>query len=128
MFRARLLFLASVVLVFLTMDSVPGDRTQRIRIMGTGKASQTPILANWLTVEPSTDPSIIPMRTFGEFTVTVIKRYMRIYFPRNFEALLEFEHFFMACVDIQFLTQQQQRWLYDAFTEHQKGGGIPGAS
>ncbi len=44
-------------------------------------ASQTPILANWFTVEPSTDPTIIRMRTFGEFTVAVIRRYMRIYFP-----------------------------------------------
>jgi hypothetical protein len=47
---------------------------------------------------------------------------MRIYFPRNYEALLEFDHFFMAQVDMFFLSQQQQRWIYDAFTEHQKGG------
>ncbi len=119
--RLGLLFL--ILLVSLAMASVPAeDGGRRIKIMGTGKGSSTPVLANWFTVEPSTDPTIIPTRMYGEFSASVIKRYMRIYFPRNYEALLEFEHFFMAQVDMVFLSQQQQQWIYDAFTEHQKGG------
>ncbi len=118
--QVALLLMALSLLALASLQAAEGDR--KIKTMGTGKASGTPVLAQWFTVEPSTDPTIIPTRTYGEFSIDVIKRYMRIYFPRNYEAVLEFEHFFMAQVDMAFLSPQQQRWLYDAFTDHQKGG------
>ncbi len=100
------------------------DKPRRIKVLGTGKAESTPILTVWFTTEPSTDAVVFPTRVWEGSTVTPddIRRYMRIYFPRSFTDLLEFEFFFLAQVDMTFFSPEQQKWIYDALTEHQKGG------
>lgn len=119
----HLICLSLGTLLLLSSTMVLGEEKPRtIKVIGTGKACCTPILHNWFTVEPSTDPIIIPTRVYGEFSPEVIRRYMRIYFPRNYEALLEYEMFFLAQIDIAFFSGEQQKWLYDALTDHQKGG------
>jgi len=81
-----------------------------------------PILTAWFTTEPSTDPIIIPTRSWGQVTPSDIKRFMRIYFPRTYQELLDYEFFFLAQVDMSFLSGKQQRWLYDALSDYRKGG------
>ncbi len=91
-----------------------------IRVLAMGKASSTPIITAWLTAEPSTDPTIIATRAFGEVTGTVIRRYMRIYFPRTYSDLLAYEFIFLAQVDMSFISAEQAKWIYSALRDHPK--------
>ncbi len=111
-----------LVLSVTTSFALGADASGKIKVIGTGKACSTPILAQWFTTEPSTDPLIIPTRTAGTVSGSDLKRYMRIYFPRNYEELLQYDHFFMAQVDLGFVSPKQQRWIYEALTQHRKGG------
>ena len=96
---------------------VAAQSQPRIKVLAMGKASSTPILTAWLTAEPSTDPTIIATRAFGEVTGAVIMRYMRIYFPRTYDQLPAYEFIFLAQVDMSFISTQQARWIYDALVK-----------
>ncbi len=93
----------------------------RIKVMGTGRAIGMPILTSWFLTEPSTDPTIIPTRAHGDVDRNDIKRFVRIYFPRSYQGLLEYEFFFLDQVDMFSLSDKQQRWLIDGLTDHRKG-------
>ncbi len=101
--------------------SAAQDEPRIIKVIGTGKAEGMPIVTAWFTTEPSTDPIIIPTRAFGGVTSCDIVRVMRLYFPRTYEGLLDYEFYFMAQVDMQFFGPKEEKWLYDALIEHQKG-------
>jgi hypothetical protein len=98
------------------------DKSRIIKVIGTGKAEGMPILTAWFTSEPSTDPIIIPTRVWGAVSTSDIKRFMRIYFPRTYEDLLNYEFYFLAQVDLHFFTVEQQRWIYDALSDGERGG------
>jgi len=98
------------------------EKSRIIKVIGTGKAEGMPVLTAWFTNEPSTDPLIIPTRVWGAVSVSEINRFMRIYFPRTYEKLLEYEFYFLAQVDLQFFTAEQQRWIYDSLSEGERGG------
>ncbi len=121
--RMRILATASLLLILVLLPGASCEQEPKlIKVLGTGKAEGMPILTMWFTTEPSTDPTIIPTRAWGQVTPGDIKRYMRIYFPRTYEELSQYEFFFLAQVDMSFLTPKQQQWIYDALTTQQKGG------
>ena len=101
-------------------QAVAEDRPRIIKVLAMGKASSTPTLTAWLTAEPSTDPTIIATRAFGEVTGGVIMRYMRIYFPRTYDQLLAYEFIFLAQVDMSFISAEQARWIYNALKDYPK--------
>jgi len=112
-----------IILLLLSAATVAAqEKPRRIKVIGTGKAESTPILATWFNTEPSTDPIIVATRVWGDITPQDIKRFMRIYFPRNYEQLLEYEFYFMAQVDMSFFTPQQEKWIFDALSNYEKGG------
>jgi len=118
----KIVFVSAMALVILGVSGVAGqNRTGTIKVIGTGKAEGMPILNSWFTTEPSTDALIIPTRVHGVVTADSIRRFMRIYFPRTYEELLEYGFLFLAQVDMQFLGPREEKWLYDALTEHRKG-------
>jgi len=96
------------------------NQSRIIKVLAMGKASSTPTLTAWLTAEPSTDPTVIATRAFGEVTGAVIMRYMRIYFPRTYDQLLTYEFIFLAQVDMSFISAGQARWIYDALKDYPK--------
>jgi len=106
----------------LALSSDPHDHPpRRLQIIGTGKAQSTPILRRWFITEPSTDPLIIPTREWGAVTPEDIERFMRMYFPRSFKKLLNYDFFFLAQVDMDFFSARQEKWLFDALLGYQKG-------
>lgn len=115
-------FFTTIALFMLLATSLAQEKPSIIKVIGTGKAEGMPILAAWFTTEPSTDPLIIPTRAWGNIETSDIRRFMRIYFPRTYQSLLDYEFFFLAQVDMSFLSGQQQMWLYDALTNHRRGG------
>ncbi len=98
------------------------EKPHRIRILATGKAESTPVLAVWFVTEPSTDATVFPTRVWGAVNPEDIRRYMRLYFPRTFGDLLAYEFIFLAQVDMTFFTSEQQKWLYDALTSYPRAG------
>ena len=99
--------------------SLAQEKPRAIKVIGTGKAEGMPVLTTWFTTEPSTDPTIVPTRVWGAVNPTDIRRFMRIYFPRTYDDLLDYEFYFMAQVDLFFFTPEQQQWIYDALTNNQ---------
>ncbi len=113
---------ATIALCMLPAITLGELEPDRIKVIGTGKAEGMPVLAAWFNAEPSTDAIIIPTRAWGNVGISEIRRFMRIYFPRTYQSLLAYEFFFLAQVDMSFLSDQQQRWIYDALTYRRKGG------
>lgn len=92
-----------------------------IKVLAMAKASSTPTLTMWLVTEPSIDPTVIATREWGSVSGGDIRRYMRIYFPRNYDELVKFEFIFLAQVDMSFVTPQQAKLMYDALMNNPMG-------
>lgn len=111
-----------IFLILFSLYAIPGIAAQgdpRVsRILAMGTAAHTPILTYWFVNEPSTDPTVIPIKVWGTVSGSDITRFMRIYFPRSFEELLRYDFFFLASVDTTFITPKNQQWLYDVLHEH----------
>jgi hypothetical protein len=118
----RLLFLFISVLLIAGPEVLAQEKPRIIKVLGTGKAEGMPILTAWFTTEPSTDPTIVPTREWGAVSNEEIRRFMRIYFPRTYDDLLDYEFFFLAQVDLAFLSAEQQNWIYRALTNYERGG------
>ncbi len=112
----------TVLLLGIIAGASAQEKPRIIKVIGTGKAEGMPILTSWFTTEPSTEPIIIPTRAYGEVGAGDIQRFMRIYFPRTYENLLQYEFFFMAQVDMQFIGPKQEKWIFNALSQHPKGG------
>jgi hypothetical protein len=113
-FSTALLLIVS--LLALSQGAAQDDpRISRILAMGT--AAHTPILTYWFANEPSTDPTVIPIKVWGTVSGADIMRFMRIYFPRSFDDLVEYDFFFLASVDISYVSPRNQQWLHDALHE-----------
>ncbi len=110
------------ILLILMSSCGAGERPGKIKVLGLAKGHESTVLVSWFTAEPSTDPLIIATRGDQWAMGSDIQRYMRIYFPRNHQELLRYEFIIMAQVDLSFVTAEQQSWMYDAFTNHAKGG------
>jgi len=96
--------------------------TDQVNVLATGKAEGTPILLGWILTEPSICGTVVPTRESGDVTAPEIKRLMRIYFPRTFEELLNYDFLFLAQVDMSFISPKQALWMHDAIAKHGLGG------
>ncbi|MBU7004168.1 MAG: hypothetical protein HXS50_01280 [Theionarchaea archaeon] len=116
---------STILLLIVVLMLAPGaaeNRSLKVRVFGSGQVGGMNVLTRWFTAEPSTDPLIIPTREFGTVTPEVIRRMMRLYFPRTREELLTYDFFFLACVDMGFFSDRQQSWIRDGLDNYQKGG------
>lgn len=109
-------------MLLLLGSTVAQGRPGKIKVLGPAKGHEATVLVSWFTTEPSTDAVVIPCRSDVWAGGGDIRRYMRIYFPRNYEGLLQYEFIILAQADLSFFTDQQQRWMYDAFGEGERGG------
>ncbi len=116
--------LVSLLLAFCLVPQICSgeERPQRIKVLATGIDVGMPVLSGWFTAEPSTEPIVIPTRVWSVLSGAQIQRFVRIYFPRSYSALLEYEFFFLEAIDMDYFTVEHQRWIYDALSEHQRGG------
>jgi len=110
-----------LVLVASALPALAQEKPRIIKVLAMGKASSTPTLTQWLTSEPSTDPTIIATRVWGSISGTDIRRYMRIYFPRNREEFENYEFVYMAQVDMSYITDAQARLIYEGLRDNPMG-------
>ncbi len=97
---------------------------RQIKVFVTGTGYHVTIATQWFLTEPTTDPLAVPTRTDNTVTSEAIGRYMRIYFPRSFEKLLEYDFIVLADVDLSYFSPLHQSWLYDLLKDHPKGGVV----
>ena len=79
-----------------------------------------------LTNEPMTDATVIPTR-IGSHTVglvpSTIRRYMRLYFPRTYNQLVEkYDFLLLEQIDSQYFTSEQFDWMRRAIQLARLGG------
>ncbi len=80
------------------------------------------VVGGWLLTEPSLGGTVFPSRTSGPVSSRDITRMIRIYFPRTFEGLADYDFILLASVDMVFFTNKQAIWMYRAIDEAGLGG------
>ncbi len=113
-------FILCIILFFGAVNCQ--ENTERIKVLALSKAQDIQTLASWFKIEPSVDSKIVPTRIYGDVTREDIRRYMRIYYPRNYKELSSFEFFYLAQTDMKFFTPTQEAWLYKALSNGKRGG------
>jgi len=98
-----------------------GHPGERIKIILTGRAYEGSLMKNWFVSEPMMDPVAIPSRDVPG-GIEEGKRYVRMYFPRTYERLAEYEFVIFEGTEMVHFSSTQQRWLHDAVRDHGMGG------
>ncbi len=116
----RILLLAFLVLILATA------RGQRIKALVTGKVdAETNPLIKWFEQEPSVDATAVITRPSGLIKTRDIQRFVRLYFPRNYQQLKEYEFILLHSPEMYHLTREQDRWMHDAILEGSGGLAAP---
>jgi len=85
------------------------------KVLVLGVPSNIRVVASWLEADPLMDPRQVPCRThLTALSGEDIQRFIRLYFPRTYDKLLESEYIMLIMVEVFHLTDQQQRMIYDA--------------
>ncbi len=98
---------------------------QPAKVLVAGLEGELRLAAAWLEIDPLTNPSVVPARAQdSSWSVPEIRRFVRLYFPRNYERLLEFEYMILAQIDlgIPCFSVAQQQMLYDSIYVGGLGG------
>lgn len=121
--RHRILLISLLILV-----SLPGglSRSDPLEVLCTGHADAMPLMGSILKREPLTDAAVIPTR-IGSNTVGVtpsmVRRYMRLYFPRTYRELVErYEFLLLEQIDSNYFTTSQFEWMRKAVEDAGLGG------
>jgi hypothetical protein len=119
MLRLALAFALLVLLLF-----VPTCSSQKVKLLLTGRIGLPEYpLPRWFMSEPLVDLLQVPSRDElgylgGE---QEMKRFIRLYFPRTFERLKEYDFFLMDSINIWHFEDRQVRWMRDAIREGSAG-------
>ncbi len=86
-------------------------------------SQRTDLVGSWLEADPLTNPTYVPSSThMTGLQGSDVQRFIRLYFPRSYEKLLEYEYIIISGVEISYFTQKQQWMLHDAVYEGGLGG------
>jgi hypothetical protein len=112
-------WIAMVLLALL--PSVAGQEPAKILVMG--NPGNIRVVANWLEGDPLADPRQVPARThLTDLQGSDIQRFIRLYFPRNYEQMLEYEYIMLVMLEVFHLTDDQQSMIYNAMYKDGRGG------
>jgi len=100
-----------------------GEHARPAKVLVAGLPSEMTLAAAWLEIDPLTDPQVIPARSQDSpFTQEELRKFVRLYFPRTYDKLLEYEYMVLAQVEIWIFTDEQQWMLYDSIYKGGLGG------
>ncbi len=121
--RAQGRYVMSGLALFILVEGCValGQPGERIKIILTGRAYEGSLLKNWFANEPMMDPIAIPSRSVPG-GLEEGKRYIRLYFPRTYDRLAQYEFVIFEGTEMEYFTPTQQRWFHDAIKEHGMGG------
>lgn len=112
----------SVSLTILLLGSIilpwglpPASGQEPAKVLIAGLQGPIGLASAWLEIDPLTDPRVIPARAEGsEWPTKELRKFIRIYFPRNYGKLLEYEYMILAQIEVWLFSNEQQRMLHDA--------------
>ena len=76
--------------------------------------------------EPAIDCNIIPARADGSLNEDQIERQIRLYFPRTYSGMLEYDVIMILSASYDIMTTKQDAWIHDAISDGL--GGLCGSS
>jgi len=120
--RLRHVVPLSILLALAALVLASGEQAKPAKVIVAGHAGSVPIVSAWLTADPLTDPTVIPARAHAGWTYEELYRFVRLYFPRSYEKLLEYEYMMLLNMEIIVLRPEQQRMLHDAIYNDGLGG------
>ncbi|MBU7004312.1 MAG: hypothetical protein HXS50_02000 [Theionarchaea archaeon] len=107
----------ALLIAILIIFSVP-CQCQKIRVLLTGQVDvQTNPLIMWFGQESSVDATAVPTRSNDLVKTEDIKRFVRLYFPRTYQQVREFDFIILHSPEMFHLTREQDRWMHDAIKE-----------
>ncbi len=115
--------LLTAVSLFAALSTALGEHAKPAKVLVAGLPSEMALAAAWLEIDPLTDPQVIPARSQDSpFTTEQLRKFVRLYFPRTYAKLLEYEYMILAQVEIWIFTNEQQYMLYDSIYKGGLGG------
>jgi len=103
-----------------------GERDDPLEVLCTGHASGMPLMGALLKREPMTDAVVIPTRIGSaniDMTSDMVRRYMRLYFPRTYQDLTtKYEFMLLEQIDCFYFTPTQFEWMRRSIEEAGLGG------
>jgi hypothetical protein len=118
-------YLLIVLTLSLSFSLSPCTGADLLEVLCSGHTGSMPLMAQLLGREPMTEVTVIPTRIHGvtEVTPEKVRRYMRLYFPRTYEALIEgYEFLLLRGIDCTYFTARQLEWMRRAIEEDGIGG------
>jgi hypothetical protein len=86
-----------------------------VRVLVAGHRGPIDLASSWLRVDPLTDARVIPARVSDAvWDRDDLRKFVRLYFPRNYERLLEFEYMVLCQIEVWTFSDKQQKMLHDA--------------
>ncbi|MBU7004541.1 MAG: hypothetical protein HXS50_03170 [Theionarchaea archaeon] len=120
----RTLYMLACLLLFSSSIAVARNPVPA-KVLVTGFPAHIQNVAGWFESDPMMDPRQVPSRThLTTLQGSDIQRFIRLYFPRTYEDLLEYEYIMLLVIEVSSFTQQQQRMMLDAIRK----AGIPAIS
>ena len=99
---------------------------QKIKVLLTGQvdAEKNPLI-KWFEQEPAVDATAVITRPSGLITDDQIRRFIRLYFPRSYQQVREYDLIILHSPEIYHLTQEQDKWMHDSILEGAGGLAAP---
>ncbi len=112
--------LSAIMLVMIVSLLVPcrglHDRTDKIGALLTGRVDDRRLISSWFMYEPMISPLFVPSRSVPGGDAQ-IRKFVRIYFPRNYEAVQIQDFILFEGTQMAMFSPLQQRWMHDAVLE-----------
>ena len=107
----------------LLLNPVYGQDVMPAKVIIAGIEGHLILASSWLKVDPLTDPHLIPARAQdSSWSGGEVQRFVRIYFPRTYERLIEFEYMILASIEVWVFSNKQQQMLHDSILNDGLGG------
>lgn len=119
----RIAYVVAIFLsIVLTAPMVMGTEGGTAKVLIIGFPQHIQLVSIWFEADPMVDPRQVPARAHQTtLDESDIQRFIRIYFPRTYEDLLEYEYFMLLVLEIFQFTQEQQKMLHDAIALEGRG-------
>jgi hypothetical protein len=116
-------FLIFAITISLLLPNAVGQGAQPAKVLVAGLQGPIGVASAWLEVDPLTDPRVIPARSQdSDFTTDELRRFVRLYFPRTYDLLLDFEYMILAQIEVWIFSTEQQSLLHRSIQEGGLGG------
>jgi hypothetical protein len=121
--KGPLTIIPIAIIFSLIIPPTIGQGAQPAKVLVAGLQGPIGLASAWLEVDPLTDPRVVPARAQdSDFSNEELRRFVRLYFPRTYELLLDFEYMILAQIEVWIFSTEQQVMLHKSIQEGGLGG------